>query len=102
MDATAGITLAAGGEWLSETLDVFFGKRDVYPGAVVLPNRSAGDAFVWYSKLFIVSICHSGVRYNALAASAWQDGNEGRASLVGSTKGSAERESSASIHGLSD
>lgn len=41
MDATAAITLAAGGEWLSETLDVLFGKRDVYPGAVVLPNRSA-------------------------------------------------------------
>lgn len=52
MDATAANTLAAGGEWLSETLDVLFGKRDVYPGAVVLPNRSAGDAFVWYSKLF--------------------------------------------------
>lgn len=52
MDATAAITLAAGGEWLSETLDVLFGKRDVYQGAVVLPNRSAGDAFVWYSKLF--------------------------------------------------
>lgn len=49
MDATAAITLAAGGEWLSDTLDVLFGKRDVYPGAVVLPNRSAGDA---YSKLF--------------------------------------------------
>ena len=44
--------MAAGGEWLSETLAVLFGKRDVYPGAVVLPNRSAGDAFVWYSKLF--------------------------------------------------
>ena len=43
MDATAAITLAAGGEWLSETLDVLFGKRDVYPGAVVLPNRSASD-----------------------------------------------------------
>lgn len=43
MDATAANTLAAGGEWLSETLDVLFGKRDVYPGAVVLPNRSAGD-----------------------------------------------------------
>lgn len=52
MDATAAIALAAGGEWLSETLAVLFGKRDVYPGAVVLPNRSAGDAFVWYSKLF--------------------------------------------------
>ena len=52
VDATAAITLAAGGEWLSETLDVLFGKRDVYPGAVVLKNRSAGDAFVWYSKLF--------------------------------------------------
>ena len=52
MDATAAITLAAGGEWFSFTLDVLFGKRDVYPGAVVLPNRSAGDAFVWYSKLF--------------------------------------------------
>ena len=52
VDATAAITLAAGGEWLSDTLDVLFGKRDVYPGAVVLPNRSAGDAFVWYSKLF--------------------------------------------------
>lgn len=37
VDATAAITLAAGGEWLSETLDVLFGKRDVYPGAVVLP-----------------------------------------------------------------
>ncbi|KAJ0074601.1 hypothetical protein Patl1_37613 [Pistacia atlantica] len=80
VDATAAITLAAGGEWLSETLDVLFGKRDLYPGAVVLKNRSAGDAFVWYSKLFIVSICHSVVRYNALAASAWQDGNEGRGS----------------------
>ena len=43
VDATAAITLAAGGEWLSDTLDVLFGKRDVYPGAVVLPNRSAGD-----------------------------------------------------------
>lgn len=52
VDATAAIALAAGGEWLSETLAVLFGKRDVYPGAVVLPNRSAGDAFVWYSKLF--------------------------------------------------
>ena len=52
MDATAANTLAAGGEWLSETLDVLFGKRDVYPGAVVLPNRSVGDTFVWYSKLF--------------------------------------------------
>jgi hypothetical protein len=52
VDATAAITLAAGGEWLSDTLDVLFGKLDVYPGAVVLPNRSAGDAFVWYSKLF--------------------------------------------------
>ena len=80
MDARTAITLAAGGEWLSETLDVLFGKRDVYPGAVVLKKRSAGDAFVWYSKLFIVSICHSVVRYNALAASAWQDGNEGRGS----------------------
>lgn len=48
----AAITLAAGGEWLSETLDVLFGKRDVYPGAVVLPNRSAGNSFVWYSKQF--------------------------------------------------
>lgn len=37
VDATAAITLAAGGEWLSETLDVLFGKRDVYPGAVILP-----------------------------------------------------------------
>ncbi|KAI5638317.1 hypothetical protein M9H77_00016 [Catharanthus roseus] len=46
VDATAAITLAAGGEWLSDTLDVLFGKLDVYPGAVVLPNRSAGDAFV--------------------------------------------------------
>ena len=52
MDARTAITLAAGGEWLSETLDVLFGKRDVYPSAVVLPNRSVGDAFVWYSKLF--------------------------------------------------
>lgn len=52
VDATAAITLAAGGEWLSDTLDVLFGKQDVYPGAVVLPNRSAGDAFVWYNKLF--------------------------------------------------
>lgn len=43
VDATAAITLAAGGEWLSDTLDVLFGKRDVYPGAVVLPKRSAGD-----------------------------------------------------------
>lgn len=51
-DARTAITLAAGGEWLSETLDVLFGKRDVYPSAVVLPNRSVGDAFVWYSKLF--------------------------------------------------
>ncbi|GER45610.1 pregnancy-specific beta-1-glycoprotein 4 [Striga asiatica] len=42
VDATAAITLAAGGEWNSETLDVLF----------VLPNRSAGDALVWYSKLF--------------------------------------------------
>lgn len=52
MDATAANTLAAGGEWLSETLDVLFGKRDVYPGAVVLPKRSVGDTFVWYSKQF--------------------------------------------------
>jgi hypothetical protein len=52
VDATAAITLAAGGEWCCDTLDVLFGKLDVYPGAVVLPNRSAGDAFVWYSKLF--------------------------------------------------
>lgn len=52
VDARTAITLAAGGEWLSETLDVLFGKRDVYPSAVVLPNRSVGDAFVWYSKLF--------------------------------------------------
>lgn len=52
VDATAANTLAAGGEWLSETLDVLFGKRDVYPGAVVLPNRSVGDTFVWYSKQF--------------------------------------------------
>lgn len=52
VDATAAITLAAGGEWLSDTLDVLFGKLDVYPGAIVLPNRSAGDAFVWYNKLF--------------------------------------------------
>jgi len=52
VDATAAITLAAGGECLSDTLDVLFGKRDVYPSAVVLPNRSVGDAFVWYSKLF--------------------------------------------------
>ncbi|KAI9188509.1 hypothetical protein LWI28_002886 [Acer negundo] len=52
VDATAAITLAVEGEWLSETLDVLFGKRDVYPGAVVLKNRSAGDAFVWYSNLF--------------------------------------------------
>lgn len=66
MDATAAITLAAGGEWLSDTLDVLFGKQDVYPGAAVLPNRSAGDAKVWYNKF--VSICH--IRYNVLAASA--------------------------------
>ena len=52
VDATAAITLAAGGEWCCDTLDALFGKRDVYPGTVVLPNRSAGDAFVWYSKLF--------------------------------------------------
>lgn len=52
VDATAAITLAAGGEWLSDTLDVLFGKLDVYPGAVVLPNRSAGDACVWYNKQF--------------------------------------------------
>lgn len=32
VDATAAITLAAGGEWFSFTLDVLFGKRDVYPG----------------------------------------------------------------------
>lgn len=76
MDATAAITLAAGGEWLSETLDVLFGKRDVYQGAVVLPNRSAGDAFVWYSKLFSYLYRFSVVRYNVLAASAWQDGND--------------------------
>jgi hypothetical protein len=76
VDATAAITLAAGGEWLSETLDVLFGKRDVYPGVVVLPNRSAGDAFVWYSKLFSYLYRFSVVRYNVLAASAWQDGND--------------------------
>jgi hypothetical protein len=80
VDATAAITLAAGGEWLSDTLDVLFGKRDVSPGAVVLPNRSAGDAFVWYSKLFSYLYRFATVRYNALAASAWQDGNEGRGS----------------------
>ena len=28
VDATAAITLAAGGEWLSDTLDVLFGKLD--------------------------------------------------------------------------
>lgn len=45
--------------WLQEgngsvklSTSCLFGKRDVYPGAVVLPNRSVGDAFVWYSKLF--------------------------------------------------
>ena len=52
VDATAAITLSAEGEWLSDTLDVFFGKRDFYPGAVVFPNRSARDALLWYSKLF--------------------------------------------------
>ena len=52
MDATAAVALAARGEWLSETLAILFGKRDVYPGAVVLPNCLVGDAFVWYSKLF--------------------------------------------------
>ena len=43
VDATAAITLAAGGEWKRKPLDVLFGKRDFDPGAVVLPNRSAGD-----------------------------------------------------------
>jgi hypothetical protein len=56
---------------------------DVYPGAVVLPNRSAGDAFVWYSKLFsylyrFATVWLDTMRW--LAASAWQDGNEGRGS----------------------
>ncbi len=46
MDATAAITLSAEGEWLSDTLDVFFGKRDFDPGAVVFPNRSARDALL--------------------------------------------------------
>ena len=72
MDATAAITLAAGDEGLSDTLDVKFGKR---PGAVVLPNRSAGDAFVWYSKPFklLVSICHSVVRYcKHLCLAGWE------------------------------
>jgi hypothetical protein len=32
VDATAAITLAAGGEWCCDTLDVLFGKLDVYPG----------------------------------------------------------------------
>lgn len=41
VDANPAITLAAGEEWLSETLDVFFGKRDLYLGAVVLPKCSA-------------------------------------------------------------
>lgn len=72
VDATAAITLAAGGEWLSDTLDVLFGKRDVYPGAVVLPNRSAGDAFVWYSKLFSYLYRFATVWLDTLAASAWR------------------------------
>lgn len=80
MDATAAITLAAGGEWLSDTLDVKFGKRDVYPGAVVLPNRSAGDAFVWYSKLFRYLYRFATVWLDTVNTSAWQDGNEGRGS----------------------
>ncbi|KAI5664241.1 hypothetical protein M9H77_23564 [Catharanthus roseus] len=46
VDATAAITLDAGGKWLSDTLDVLFGKLDVYSGAIVLPNHSARDAFV--------------------------------------------------------
>jgi hypothetical protein len=54
VDATAAITLAAGGD---ETLDVFFGKRD--PGAVVLKKRSAGDAFVWYSKVWYSKLWYS-------------------------------------------
>lgn len=33
----------SGGEWCCDTLDVSFGKRDVYPGTVLLPNRSARD-----------------------------------------------------------
>jgi hypothetical protein len=56
VDAPAAITLAAGREWLSETLDVLFGKRDVYPGAVVLPNRSAGDAFATSWTFILCSV----------------------------------------------
>ena len=56
VDATAAITLAAGGEWLSETLDVLFGKRDVYPSAVVLPNRSVGDAFATFWTFILCSV----------------------------------------------
>lgn len=50
MDTIATIPLAAGGKWLSDNLNVLFGKRDVYLGTVVLPNRSAKDVFIWYSK----------------------------------------------------
>lgn len=41
-DATAAITFA-GGELQSSPLDILFGKRNFDPGALVLPNRSAGD-----------------------------------------------------------
>lgn len=74
VDATAAITLAAGGEWLSDTLDVLFGIRDFDPGAVVLPNRSAGDVGCSLFRL-LVSICHSVVRYNAmhcLSLAGWE------------------------------
>ncbi len=42
MDATAAITFA-GGELQTSPLDILFGKRNLDPGALVLPNRSAGD-----------------------------------------------------------
>lgn len=71
--------MAAGGEWLSETLDVLFGKLYLDPGAVVLPNRSARDAFVWYSKLFSYLYRFATVWLDTIT-SAWLDGNEGRGS----------------------
>lgn len=59
---------------LSDTLDVLFGIRDFDPGAVVLPNRSAGDVGCSLFRL-LVSICHSVVRYNAmhcLSLAGWE------------------------------
>lgn len=57
VDAITAITLAGEGKWLSDTLDVLLGKRNVYPGIVfgrVLVNFTH---FGYFGVFYYILMC---------------------------------------------